>query len=592
MPLCRTLQNTRTFPRCNALIQAMRPCALAKLIVLGLGVAFSHLPEAGAETASTIIPAERKTFWNPGLNSVGGIPRRTTVCETVNASKYGNGTRNSSDGIQRAINRCPSGQVVMLSAGEFQVTKTIIIRRGITLRGQGPELTRLKMPPKTNSRAGLILVGTLWPKHIRPVDLASDGKKGAKSITLVRDASLYVGEIVAIDQLADPKLTKWGYSKCQNPKDRCRTWYTRPNRPIGQVLEVASINDNTITFTTPLHIDFKTARAAQLTRFTDSSGRKRVKPVVKYAGVEDLYVSGGGNGQGNIRLSNAAYSWISGVESAEQDGTSIAVIASFRCVVRGSYIHTTRNPTPGGAGYGLAISSYSADNLIEDNIIWNMNKVMVMQSSGGGNVIGYNYLEDGWIAYDTSWVETGLSASHMAGSHMALFEGNRSFNFGSDNTWGNAIYITVFRNHLTGKRRSHPPLKLTDKNAYAVGLAEGHWWYTFVGNVLGLPDQKTKPRIWQLGYNPEDWDKAPDDKVLSTVIRSGNYEFTTGRVKWGKAPKKLPASLYLKTKPAFFGAYQWPWVDPLGKSKTYTLPAKARFDAGKPFGHLSGVAKK
>ena len=44
----------------------------------------------------------------------------------------------------------------------------------------------------------------------------------------------------------------------------------------------------------------------------------------------------------------------------------------------------------------------------------------------------------------------------------------------------------------------------------------------------------------------------------------------------------LPDSLYLSSKPAFFGANPWPWVDPVGTTKLFTLPAKARWDSGKP----------
>ena len=47
-------------------------------------------------------------------------------------------------------------------------------------------------------------------------------------------------------------------------------------------------------------------------------------------------------------------------------------------------------------------------------------------------------------------MEVGLNASHMVGPHHVLFEGNYSFNFDSDKTHGNAIYHTVFRNHLRG----------------------------------------------------------------------------------------------------------------------------------------------
>jgi hypothetical protein len=63
----------------------------------------------------------------------------------------------------------------------------------------------------------------------------------------------------------------------------------------------------------------------------------------------------------------------------------------------------------------------------------------------------------------------------MTTPHFELFEGNQAFNFDGDNTWGNAVYITVFRNHFTGKRRSLPPLQLTDlQNRRAIGLMEGH----------------------------------------------------------------------------------------------------------------------
>ena len=56
---------------------------------------------------------------------------------------------------------------------------------------------------------------------------------------------------------------------------------------------------------------------------------------------------------------------------------------------------TPATPEPGGRGYLLDLTGYSADNLIENNISWKANKVMVMRASGGGNVIGYNYFEDG-----------------------------------------------------------------------------------------------------------------------------------------------------------------------------------------------------
>jgi len=222
---------------------------------------------------------------------------------------------------------------------------------------------------------------------------------------------------------------------------------------------------------------------------------------------------------------------------------------------------------------------------------------MVMRASGGGNVIGYNYMEDGWISYAQGFVEVGLNASHMTTPHFELFEGNQSFNFDADNRWGNAVDITVFRNHLTGKRRSIAPLQIPDQgNARAAGLMEGHWWYSFVGNVLGTAGQSPAPNttyayesfwpwnddpvgMWRLGYNNDDWTAQADPRVVSTVIREGNFDYATNQVHWSCAAQPLPSSLYLSGKPAFFGSNPWPWVDAAGSTKVAVLPARARFDA-------------
>src|SRR5438309_11677102 len=347
-------------------------------------------PPTPAPGPFTLIPSDRLTTWSPGIP--GGIPARTTVCANLSAGTYGNGSGDATNGIQAALDACPVGQVVQLSSGDFKITHFLQITKGIVLRGAGPTQTKLKMPVGTNSN--LITVGTQWFKFTQATNLASTASKGSRSVNLANNPGLTVGEIVLVDQLTDSSVTEW--SSKSPPGDVSRTWFTRPNRPIGQVMEVQSVSGTTITFTTPFHIAFQTALAAQLTRFSNVDNGP-VVPSVKYAGVEDLYLYGGSGGQGNITLSNAAYSWIKNIESDFQDGPSVAIDASFRSIVRDSYIHSTQQPYPGGGGYGISFSWYSADNLVENNIVWNMNKVMVMRASGGGNVVGYNYMEDGRI---------------------------------------------------------------------------------------------------------------------------------------------------------------------------------------------------
>jgi len=241
--------------------------------------------------------------------------------------------------------------------------------------------------------------------------------------------------------------------------------------------------------------------------------------------VENLTLSGGTDGE--LRFENAAYSWAKNVEVTQWIGEGVAIDGSFRIELRDSYMHTGSWPVPGGAGYAISFSGGSSEALIENNISIDVNKVIVFRSSGTGSVVGYNYADDGWIYGIEGWIEVGINASHMAGPHHVLFEGNYSFNADSDYTHGNSIYNTFFRNALAGVRRHFP--SDINNNSRTVGLAYGSWWDSFIGNVLGRLDQMggytytnpamscdssgnnctgnnanwTGAAIWSLGYDPE-----------------------------------------------------------------------------------------
>jgi hypothetical protein len=540
--------------------------------------------------------------------------------------------------IQAAINICPAGQVVQLAAGTFIINSGnfLLINKGITLRGAGPGKTTLA---KTNGAkpfqeavsakpSPLIIVGpSRWNNGaVGSTDLTADAVKGAYAVTVAKGAGFSPGQIVLLDEASGagwrtdpqgrgqiwassdwrviwqkhdpvvPYVDDFAADAFPTTPGTAGSWFSRPDRPTAEIKHIASVSGSTITFTTPIHISYRSSHAAQLSRYWLHH--------VKNAGVEDLTLIGGDNG--NLRFSWAALSWARNVESTVWHDEGFAIDSSFRIELREFYVHDAAWAQPGGGGYAISLSAGTAEVLIENGISVRANKVMVARSAGAGSVVGYNYIDMGYINTNGAWIEIGLNASHMVGSHHVLFEGNYAFNADNDQTHGNSIYHTYFRNHLRGIRapfdnqaggRIDDATQARNGPKRCAGLMAYSYWMSFVGNVLGASGQMEgwvydamvdrKPGIWMLG-----WDGVKpyptDPQVSATTLRHGNFDYATNTVKWDPAitSHTLPNSLYLTKKPAFFDAgrgYAWPWVDPAGATKLYVLPAKARYDAGTPF---------
>lgn len=570
---------------------------LLSSIASGATARRAPLPPPFVGIDRSIVPAASRTIWDPGVP--GGIPSRSTIYTTINASTYGNGSSDATAGIQTALNNCPSNQVVLLSAGTFKIaTGPLFIRSNRVLRGAGPDQTILSAP----SGAGqcVVVIGNdQWSGSFgSSTNLTATATHGSYSVTVASASGFSAGQMVLIDKIgnSDP-LTYYADSCTIANEGGCRGWFSRTNRPYSQVMQIESIVGNTVTFTTPFRGDYETAYTAQMTAIAST--------VITNAGVEDLKVQGGegGDSGGNFMLNAANKSWVKNCEGYWSIGSSIHIYTSLQCTVRDSYFHETPDPNPGGAGYGIDISRGSADNLIENNISWNFNKVMVMRASGGGNVIAYNYFEDGYGAGYKSIMEVGMNCSHMTTGHHELFEGNQGFNIGADARWGNSVHITFHRNHAVSVRRSLDGLGLTDVgDRAAVNIKAQHHYYNFFGNVLGYSGMSPAPAganfvyeentstgygtgvpMWKLGQGDSIGTSGNNDsQVKATMTRDGNYDYYTASVAWDRTPQTIPNSLYLTSAPSFFGANEWPWVDPSGANdaaRLKTLPARARFDA-------------
>jgi hypothetical protein len=613
-----------------------------------------------------IIPSNRVTTWQPGVtyNGIsngagGGIPNRTTIYKTLSPSG-GDDTAS----IQAALNGCPANQVVLLTAGVFQINGNglTFTSPNCTLRGAGPgqglstgingvatqdsagtfvpdaTATQLiKADRATNANYGILSIGNDPTQFSSSINLASDAVQGANSLTLVSNPGIQVGQIVLVDMCTDTNSAigctyngsdvVWGPS-FGPPGDGSRRWFIRQDRSLNQIMEVTAVNGTTITFATPLHYTFQTANQAQVSVYT--------QPVMHGIGVENMFFYGGmgGDWHGNVAMQLCAYCWIKNIEAFWSVGTSVGLYGTYRSELRDSYIHETPDANPGGAGYLTGLNYGASDNLFENNIMWYGNKEIVMRGTGGGNVVAYNYMDDAFDTTNPIEPEAGVNAGHYTTPHMELLEGNYSHNYKGDTYWGNSIYITVFRNHLSGLRAASRPLNgyvynqgscsypYIDINGRLAVDVQAYSFYTnFVGNVLGLDGQTlltvsntnscyngvqdqfvfenltgfpsdNPVYMWQMGSyqatvnTTGNWSWVAN--TYQTQLRQGNWDWVTQTQTWlglgGTqssplgSPQSIPNSMYLTSAPAFFGSSTWPWVDP-STGTVYTLPAKARFQA-------------
>jgi hypothetical protein len=598
---------------------------------------------AGATDAATLygpsgivpVAGDASANWKmAGMLSAGGIPARTAICATLSPSGG-----DDSDAINAAIETCPINQVVMLRAGTFTIAEGnfVLIDRAVTLRGAGPGSTLL-------TRTGGATLGSYFPGNnpspmviIGPQEfgstqhataLTADGTQGATSIQVANAAGLTVGKIVMIDEASGAKYVTdpEGYGKIWAAADFRVVWqkhnppqgfddfaaneypytagstgcyFSNCNRPTAEMHRIAAVSGTTVTFDSPLTISYRVSNKAQVHRFATA--------FTENAGLEDMSIQHGD--AANVLFNLAAYSWAKNVESDLWLNGGFVLADGFRDQLEGVWSHNAVWPVPGGAGYAIDLQFASSEDLVENSITDQVNKVIVVRSAGAGCVVAYNYFDDGYINGEEAWQEIGINASHATGTHHTLFEGNWGFNIDSDDTHGNSTYLTFFRNYASGYRRKFTSLghvvtddinNLPGNNGplRAAGAMAYSYWQNWIGNVLGTAGHTAgwtlngsfsagTPGIWLLGW----YDQSPykiDPKVTSTGDQNGNYDFVSNAVAWNAndTTHMLPNSLYLSQKPAFFNAgkgYIWPWVNPTASPQLDMLPAKARYDAGTPF---------
>jgi hypothetical protein len=93
--------------------------------------------------------------------------------------------------------------------------------------------------------------------------------------------------------------------------------------------------------------------------------------------------------------------------------------------------------------------------------------------------------------------------------------------------------------------------------------------------------------------NPPDYHALPnnleecqqlDRNVNATILRHGNWDYVNKHVVWDDriSDHTIPNSLYLTSKPSWWGELPWPPIGPDRSPMADQIPAKQRFENGMP----------
>ena len=531
----------------------------------------------------------------------GGIPVRANVCAVVTDMPYGadpTGSLGASDAIQRAIDRCPAHQVVVVPPGRYRIDRRLKIDRSITLRGAGAATV---FEVFTDGGAVLLQGALPWPppknnpQFFMPL---LDAPRASTALELVNPMLVRPGMVVMVDELDDPDLV-WMKSG-------------GAHRARASMHMVEAKSGSRISFRPPLPIDYR--REPRLSVFPS---------ILSFAGVEDIKFQTSLPRLGQFIEIFAAWNvWVRGSEFTGMPAKAIVAAWAGHLEFRRNILRDQSNGGPNSEGIDLLADvnwSLVVDNICSAGgfpaITIGDGGASANYSGGFGNVVAYNYCVDSYYTDPPTSLSHGIMAAdigmHSPHPQFNLFEGNIVGKFGFDAYHGSASHNVLFRNLATGSNRWQ---HATNRTAIQIDRRNLH--YSIIGNVIGQQGRPfsfefatksgwTGSTAFRLGYpdvgnggyagtfpptplaaangGPRDLFVEPVGTAHGTTLIDGNWISNQDRQVWSGPPRQLPDSLFLAGKPAWFGGLAWPPIDP-GRPVTNDptiIPAGFRFVHGK-----------
>lgn len=529
-----------------------------------------------------IIAASRSIDWS-SAGVTGGIPNRTTACATFSPGA-------TAAQINTAIASCPSGQVVLLTAGTYNLTTGIIFnnKKNVTLRGAGANATFLIFTGDqgcSGIAATICLFNGNANYNDQPGNTANwtaGYAQGATQLTFSSTTNLQVGTLVILDQLADSSDDGSIFqaaihgTTCVGCDEVGRT-----GRPQTQIVTVTAINGSTVTITPNLYMpNWRSDRSpgAWWSNNLPVSGN----------GVEALSIDNSAitSGWNTVTIYNGRNNWVKGVRSVNPRRHHVEFWQSAHNTVRDSYFFKTQQNTE--ESYGIE-GYLSSDELIENNIFQRISNP-ILWANTQGDVSAYNFSINDFFS-DGTWAMQS-SFTHAPGTNYGLFEGNDGYGMMLEDYHGPSHFMTAFRNRWIGFESGNTsqtlPVYVQAFNRFpnilgnVLGTSTYHNRYQWRSGIESSNQSSCYHSIYSIGWGGNCQTNIPrgvidDPTGIGTVMRWGNWDTVSNATKWDASEvpsglakyanpvpsmQTLPASLYLSAKPSFMGAVPWPPIGP------------------------------
>jgi hypothetical protein len=479
------------------------------------------------------IPTVRTTEWNIA-GYEGEIPCLSVLRNVVTEFKIDNtGATDVSAKVQTAVNAIKDNEVLYFPNGTYLFNNTVNVPSKRVIRGESPDSTIFNF----NMGGDFNLFYTAGTKGA-DITISAIQAHGGNTLTAASTSGLNVGDDIEIEQENDPAI-----HYIESASDNV-TWAQNIK---GQILKIAAVNGNVITVDRTFTFDYDLNFAMRLRKITAATN----------VGYENFYIKrmdadAGVSTNNNFNFIYANNCWMRRVHSYYTARYHVRIDHSRNIEVRECEIEMADDCAAGGAAYGVLTEIHTEDCLIEDNVFHDIRHPLIAKQGASRNVYAYNYTynmrNNSTCNSDplNPYADISLHGHYPA---YNLYEGNIVSRVTISDSWGPAGPCnTIFRNRVT--------------------TANGIWTQSYSHNQNIYANEVIAPAI--VADNR-------DKTVTGTLLIANNIQGTVDKA----ATSTVENSLYLTTKPSFFGALPWPSLGSGNTPGSGTIPAKVRAEAGK-----------